>query len=73
MSNMSTQDLVTEPDLMDWLGIHKHTLLEKRLRELKIPYIYGAKGKICTTQAAIDYALLGKEPEKYEPIEFVKW
>jgi hypothetical protein len=53
--------LVTENDLKAWLGINRRTALEKRLRELRIPYVYGAKNVVCTTQAAIDNAISGVE------------
>lgn len=55
---------------MEWLDIHRRACLDRKLREMKVPFFYGAKGKICTTQAAIDTVLLGKESEKEERIAF---
>lgn len=61
--------LITETDLKDWLGIQRRTALEKRLQELRIPYVYGAKNIVCTTQTAIDSAITGVEL-KADEIEF---
>ena len=61
--------LVTEDQLMEWLDIHQRARLEKRLRALKIRYVYGARNRICTTQRAIDMALIDNQSET-EEIEF---
>jgi hypothetical protein len=52
--------LLTEPQLMDWLGYKRRTDLETRLRELRIPYVYGRGGLIATTLAAVNSALVGR-------------
>lgn len=62
--------LIEEEQLMEWLDIHRRARLDRKLREMKVPFFYGAKGKICTTQAAIDTVLLGTELEKEERIDF---
>ena len=63
--------LITESDLKAWLGIQRRTSLEKRLQELRIPYVYGAKNIVCTTQAAVDNAINGVEVEA-DQIDLVK-
>jgi hypothetical protein len=63
--------LITEDQLREWLGIRQRTRLMRTLQELKIPYVVGAGGRICTTQAAIDQAIVGTPAVQQEEIEFV--
>ena len=61
--------LITEDQLQEWLGIKQRTRLMRTLQELKIPYVFGGGGRICTTQGAIDRALSGA-PAPEARIEF---
>jgi hypothetical protein len=62
--------LITEDQLQEWLGIKQRTRLMRALQELKIPYVLGGGGRICTTQGAIDQALVGAPAVQEEEIEF---
>jgi hypothetical protein len=62
--------LITEDQLQEWLGIKQRTRLMRTLRELKIPYALGGGGRICTTQSAIDQALVGAIAVQEEEIDF---
>ncbi len=62
--------LITEDQLKEWLDIKQRTRLMRKLQELKIPYVCGARGRICTTQGAIDQALVGAPAAQEDEIEF---
>lgn len=62
--------LITEAELKDWLGIKRRTDLEKHLRQNKIPYLYGAGGRIATTTQAINQTLIERHQIHNQPIEF---
>jgi hypothetical protein len=62
--------LISEDQLQDWLGIKQRTRLMRTLQELKIPYILGGGGRICTTQGAIDSALTGAPKQQKREINF---
>jgi hypothetical protein len=55
-------NLITEEQLQEWLNTKQRTRLMRALQELKIPYVLGGGGRICTTQGAIDGALTGAVP-----------
>lgn len=59
--------LIKEQDLKLWAGCGQKNTLEKWLKQQGIAYFINKKGKIVTTQAACDAALLG---QKYEEIDF---
>jgi hypothetical protein len=63
--------LLTESQLMAWLGYKRRADLEARLRELRIPYVYGKGGAIATALAAVNSTLVGRTDTYEEPIEFV--
>jgi hypothetical protein len=65
-----TTMLITEDQLREWLGIRQRTRLMRTLQELKISYVVRAGGRICTTQAAIDQAIVGTPTVQQEEIEF---
>jgi hypothetical protein len=49
--------LLTEAELMHWLGYSQRSRLEDRLRQLGVPIIYGRGERICTTLGALEAAL----------------
>jgi len=49
--------LLTEAELMDWLGYSQRGRLEERLRQLGVPIVYGRGERICTTLGALEAAL----------------
>jgi hypothetical protein len=61
--------LITQDELQEWLNIKQRTRLMRKLQELKIPYVLGGGGRICTTQKAIDSGLTGASVPKAR-IEF---
>ena len=63
------QHLLSEPDLMNWLGCKRRAALEKYLREHGVRVIYGPGGRICTTLEAVNEALVGRKAAGDE-IEF---
>ena len=58
--------LLTEADLLAWLGYSQRGRLEDRLRTLGVPIIYGRDGRICTTLGALE-AALGVRPAEQRP------
>lgn len=64
--------LLTEPELMAWLGYKRRLELQTALRELGIPYALGKGGTIISTVQAVNTALLGERGAKMKsaPIEF---
>jgi len=66
------QHLLSEDDLKNWLGFSRRLDLERHLQNIRIPYVYGKGGRICTTIAAVDKVLIGgKESTPSEEIEFI--
>lgn len=61
--------LLTQDELMEWLNIHQRSRLEARLRELRIPYVYGREKTLCTTLSAVNDAIIGREYPQ-DDIEF---
>lgn len=61
--------LLSEDELLDWLGYSQRGKLEERLRQLGVPIIYGRGNRICTTLDALN-AALGVQPaaERVEPV-----
>jgi hypothetical protein len=62
---------IAEDQLKEWLGIKQRTRLMRALHDMRIPYVLGAGGRICTTQGAIDSALYGAAAVQEEEIEFM--
>lgn len=54
--------LVTQEKLMEWTGYPSEGYLERFLKENHIPYTRGNRGRICTTEEAINKALEGDRP-----------
>lgn len=50
-------ELLSEEDLLPWLGYSQRGKLEERLRQLGVPIIPGRGGRICTTKTALNAAL----------------
>ena len=50
--------LLTQQDLMDWLNIKQGAALERELDRRGVHY-WKVRGKVVTTQTAIDASLLG--------------
>lgn len=50
-------ELIPEQVLMDWLGWRRRADLERNLRKIGCPFIYGRGGAICTTLKAVNQAL----------------
>lgn len=64
-------DLVEEEELKSWLGYAQRTALERHLQKSRIPYIYGAGGRICTTIGAINSTLVSAASAmRVDSIEF---
>lgn len=54
--------LLTEADLRDWLGYHRSSDIEARLREMGIKFRRAGKGgTIVTTLAAVNRAIAGND------------
>lgn len=62
-------NLVTQQQLSEWTGYARAADIERWLRENKIPFTFGKGNKLCTTQTAIDRAILG-ESHNAKAIEF---
>jgi hypothetical protein len=72
MQTPKGQHLLNEEDLKNWLGFNRRLDLERHLQSIRIPYFYGRGGRIRTTTAAIDKALIGgRESSPIEEIEFL--
>lgn len=67
----SPAPLLDEDALKAWSGYSQRARLEEWLRERKIPYTRGQGGRICTTQAAIDAALMGRPAAAEPEIDFL--
>lgn len=68
----NSHHLLSEDDLKNWLGFSRRLDLERHLQNIRIPYVYGKGGKICTTISAVDKVLIGgKESTPSEEIEFI--
>ena len=66
-------DLINEPQLMEWSGHKRRDQLVNWLREHGIPYLLGAKGRVCCTADAINLPLLRNQrnnAESSEDIDF---
>ena len=64
-------ELLDEANLMAWSGHAQRVRLEKWLKEQRIPYRYGKGGRIITTLAAVNAALVaGGATIGPDPIEF---
>jgi hypothetical protein len=50
--------LIPEQDLMEWSGHKRRDALVNWLREHGIPYLLGAKGRVCCTAEAVNLPLL---------------
>jgi phage antirepressor YoqD-like protein len=50
--------LINETDLFEWTGYRHRDALVNWLRQNKIPYILGNKGRICVTADAVNLPLL---------------
>lgn len=55
---MLNTQLLTQDQLLDWTGYTRKADLERFLRKNKIKYTYGKELRVCTTQAAIDAAMV---------------
>ncbi len=55
---MSADHLLTEESLMEWSGYQRRADIMHWLDDRGIPYWLGKGGRICTTQAAVDAAML---------------
>lgn len=64
-------ELVTEAQLMEWLGYQRRADVEEFLRGQGVPILYGRGGRLCTTLEAINKTVLGEEiRQRLEAIEF---
>jgi len=52
-------DLLSFDELKDWLGYTRAADVERKLKEFKIPYVYGINGLPVTTMDAVNSALIG--------------
>jgi hypothetical protein len=52
------ETLIHEDQLMEWTGHKRRDALVNWLRQAGIPYLLGAKGRICCTAEAINLPLL---------------
>lgn len=50
--------LLTQSELLEWTGYSRQADLEKFLRVNRVNYTYGKEGKVCTTQSAVDSAMI---------------
>ncbi|SMF96836.1 hypothetical protein SAMN02949497_4249 [Methylomagnum ishizawai] len=65
-------NLLTEPELMAWLGYKRRLDLLVALRDLRIPYALGKGGIVVSTVQAVNAGLLGTDGVRMEsdPVEF---
>lgn len=64
--------LITQPALMEWVGIKQKTVLVKWMIKNRIPFYYGRNGEVVTTYAAINQPLIGNEQQpKNQPLKFL--
>lgn len=60
-------NLLSESELLSWLGYSRRKDAEDRLRQLGVPIIYGRGGRLCTTLDALNAALGVRSPVKSAP------
>lgn len=67
-------ELITQPALMEWVGIKQKTALVKWMIKNRIPFFYGRNAEVVTTYAAINQPLIGNEPQQHQqkqPLKFL--
>jgi hypothetical protein len=72
-ASSANPNLLTEAELMAWLGYRRRLDLIEALRQQRIPYFTGKGGIVVTTLEAVNAGLLGvasARMEAPEPIEF---
>ncbi|WP_419833460.1 hypothetical protein [Endozoicomonas atrinae] len=66
------EELISQPVLMEWVGIKQKTALIKWMIKNRIPFFYTRKGEVVTTYAAINQPLIGNESQqKEQPLKFL--
>lgn len=63
-------NLVSEADLLTWTGYAQRAALERWLTTHGVRYWRTTRGQICTTQTAVDAALIGqgKKPMRFRGV-----
>lgn len=66
-------NLLTQADIAKYAGFKENqkSAIVRWLKENNIKFHYGKGGTVCTTQAALDYSLIGRKNDEPETVEFL--